>query len=226
MKVITIVSGGLDSSVLVHFLAAKGYEQHILSFNYGQRHLKELQSATYLSAKLGLQHDVVNLSALKYLLAGSALTDNIEVPDGHYTAESMKITIVPNRNAIMLSIAYAVAVAEHAQYVAIGVHAGDHTVYPDCRPPFIDSFQKMEQWATEAGIMLLAPFLYQTKSYIVQEGDRLGVDFAATWSCYKGGELHCGSCATCVERSVSFRQAGVDDPTVYEDKEFALQYRD
>ncbi len=216
MKVITIVSGGMDSAVLATHLAERKYEQHLLSFNYGQRHVKELEYAFYLSAKLACQYDVVDLTSLKRLLAGSALTDNIVVPDGHYTDESMKATIVPNRNAIMLSIAYAVAVAENASYVAYGAHAGDHAIYPDCRPSFVERFQAMEHVAAGSTILLKTPFLYLTKADIVKEGHRLGVDFAATWSCYKGGEIHCGTCGTCVERREAFHLAGVEDPTTYQ----------
>lgn len=216
MKSITILSGGMDSTTLAHHLAKKGYAQHLLSFHYGQKHYKELGFAYNLAVKMGLQHDVVDLTTLKGLLTGSALTDDVAIPDGHYTEETMKATIVPNRNAIMLSIAYAVAVAEDAQYVSYGAHAGDHAVYPDCRPLFIERFGHMEQAATESGIMLMTPFLYLSKTEIVKEGDRLGVDFAATWSCYKGGEIHCGVCGTCTERREAFLLAGIEDPTSYE----------
>jgi 7-cyano-7-deazaguanine synthase len=153
------------------------------------------------------------------LLKGSALTDDISVPHGHYAASNMAITVVPNRNAIMLSVAYGVAVAEGAEVVATGVHAGDHFIYPDCRPEFIEAFDRMQKKAVEGfgdeSLRLYAPFLRWTKAEIVAAGARLGVPYADTWSCYEGGEMHCGLCATCGERRASFVEAGLDDPTVY-----------
>src|SRR5207237_451667 len=148
-KAIAIVSGGLDSVTLAHLLHAEGYELHLLSFDYGQHHRKELAYAERCARRLGAAFDRVDLSSLGRFLKGSALTDTIPVPDGHYAAPTMAATVVPNRNAIMLSVAYAVAVAEQAQVVAIGVHAGDHFVYPDCRPEFITSFNTMQRFAVE-----------------------------------------------------------------------------
>ena len=136
-RAIAIVSGGLDSVTLAYLLHAEGYELHLLSFDYGQRHKKELAFAELCAKRLRADFDVVDLSSITRFLKGSALTDAIPVPDGHYAAPNMAITVVPNRNAMMLSVAYAVAVAEQAPVVAIGVHAGDHFIYPDCRPAFI-----------------------------------------------------------------------------------------
>lgn len=224
-KAIVIVSGGLDSVTLAHLLAQQGYTLHLLSFNYGQRHVRELEYAANCAQRLGAAHDLIDLSAVTPFLTGSALTDNVAVPEGHYTAPNMATTVVPNRNAMMLSIAYAVAVAEQAEVVAIGVHAGDHPIYPDCRPDFIDRFAIMERIATKGyahpGLILLAPFVYRIKAEIVQIGQDLGVPFAETWSCYKGGNKHCGRCGTCVERIEAFKLAGVADPTEYEDLAFA-----
>src|SRR5947207_15111952 len=148
-KAIAIVSGGLDSVTLAYLLHSEGYELHLLSFDYGQRHKKELAFAELCAKRLGSAFDVVDLSSITRFLKGSALTDAIPVPDGHYAAPTMSITVVPNRNAMMLSVAYAVAVTEQAQVVAIGVHAGDHFIYPDCRPAFISSFDTMQRIATE-----------------------------------------------------------------------------
>lgn len=219
-KVVTICSGGLDSVTLAHDIAQAGHEQELVSFNYGQRHVRELYYAARAAERLKIPHVVVDLSGLAHVLTGSALTDGkVEVPLGHYADESMRATVVPNRNAIMLSVAAGIAVARRAYHVAIGVHAGDHPVYPDCRPVFIQSMQDALQYATEGfaveGFGLLAPFLNLAKQDIVTIGASLGVPFELTWSCYQGGLKHCGACGTCVERREAFALADVEDPTVY-----------
>ena len=217
---IAIVSGGLDSVTLAYLLHSQGYDLHLLSFDYGQKHKKELEFARICAQDLGAKHDVVDLSGFSRLIGGSALTDeNIAVPHGHYAAPNMAITVVPNRNAIFLALSYGVAVAEQANRVAIGVHGGDHFVYPDCRPDFLIQFEKMQVLAVGGfgapDLELDAPFCATDKTGIVREGARLGVPFEKTWSCYEGGELHCGKCGTCVERIEAFAQAGVPDPTIY-----------
>lgn len=219
-KAIAIVSGGLDSVTLAHLLHAEGYELHMLSFDYGQRHKKELVYAERCAKRLNATFDIIDLSSIGRLLKGSALTDAIAVPDGHYAASTMAVTVVPNRNAIMLSIAYAVAVAQQAQLVAIGVHAGDHFIYPDCRPAFVTAFDTMQQLAVEgcgdAHLKLEAPFAQLGKQQIVQLGTALKVPYADTWSCYKGEEKQCGTCGTCYERKEAFELAGIVDPTEYQ----------
>jgi 7-cyano-7-deazaguanine synthase len=219
-KAIAIVSGGLDSVTLAYLLHAEGYNLHLLSFDYGQRHKKELAFAELCAKRLNAEFDVVDLSILGKHLKGSALTDDISVPDGHYAAPNMAITVVPNRNAIMLSIAYGIAVAENAELVAIGAHGGDHFIYPDCRPEFIASFDSMQRHAVKGfghpKLRLEAPFLHLGKHQIVKLGSVLQVPYGDTWSCYKGGEKHCGTCGTCVERKEAFELAGVLDPTEYE----------
>lgn len=219
-KAIAIVSGGLDSVTLAHLLHSQKHDLHLLSFDYGQRHKRELDFARDCAAHLNAEHSVVDLSSLKLLLKGSALTDDIAVPHGHYAAPAMSITVVPNRNAIFLAVAYGAAVADNAEIVAIGVHAGDHPVYPDCRPAFLKSFALMQHLAVEGcgnpRLHMLAPFATQSKTEIVRLGAELGVPFAQTWSCYEGRELHCGRCGTCVERRESFQLAAVPDPTIYE----------
>ena len=218
-KAVAIVSGGLDSVTLAYLLRSEGYDLHLLSFDYGQRHKNELTYAELCAKRLGAEFSLLNLSSLGQFLKGSALTDDIPVPDGHYAAPSMAITVVPNRNAIMLSIAYGIAAAEEAEVVAIGVHAGDHFIYPDCRPEFIKAFGEMQKFALEGfghpNLKLHAPFLTLGKEQIVQLGNTLNVPFADTWSCYKGGEKHCGTCGTCVERRLAFEAAGITDPTEY-----------
>jgi len=218
-RAVAIVSGGLDSVTLAYLLRAEGYELHLVAFNYGQRHVKEVEYARLCAARVEATFDLVDLSAVGRLLKGSALTDDIPVPHGHYAAPSMAITIVPNRNAIMLAVAYGVAVAQNAEIVATAVHAGDHFIYPDCRPAFIESFDAMQRVAVEGcghpDLRLHAPFANIAKHDIVAIGARLNVPFADTWSCYEGGEVHCGRCGTDVERREAFELAGVPDPTVY-----------
>ena len=217
---VTVVSGGLDSAVLAHELRADGWALRLLSFDYGQRHAKELDHARKLAVALGAPHGVVDLRSTGVLLAGSALTDaGVAVPEGHYTDESMRATVVANRNAIFVQIAVGVAVAEGAEAVAVGIHAGDHPIYPDCRPAFVEAAEQLALVANEGfladGFRLLAPFLHRSKADIVRRGAELGVAFADTWSCYAGGERHCGRCGTCVERREAFALAGVPDPTEY-----------
>lgn len=219
-RVVTTLSGGLDSVTLAHLLSAEGIDLIALSFDYGQRHAKEVQFAARCADLLGAEHEIVNLRPVGALLTGSALTDaSVDVPEGHYTDASMASTVVPNRNAIMLSIAVGVAVARGADAVATAVHAGDHAVYPDCRPEFIAAIEHEALVGNEGfiheGFRVLAPFLHQTKAEIVRRGADLDVPFADTWSCYVGGPQHCGRCGTCVERREAFEQAGVVDPTQY-----------
>ena len=217
---VAVVSGGLDSAVLAHHLRDEGWQLRLVSFDYGQRHRVELEHAAVLGAALQARHDVVDLRAVGALLSGSALTDDgVDVPDGHYSEESMKTTVVANRNAIFAMVATGVAVAEGAGAVGLGIHAGDHAIYPDCRPPFVAAAEHLAKVANEGfvaeGFQILAPFLGWSKADIVARGAELGVPFAATWACYKGGAVHCGTCGTCVERIEAFDLAGVTDPTEY-----------
>ncbi len=224
MKTIVICSGGLDSVSLAHRVAAEHVLVGLLSFDYGQRHAKELEFAAACAQRLGVPHRILDIRHIGAALSGSALTDEVAVPDGHYAEETMKITIVPNRNAIMLAIAFGMAAAEKADAVATAVHGGDHFIYPDCRPGFIEAFQAMQDAALEgyAEVQLLTPYLEGSKADIVRDGARHAVPFADTWSCYKGGARHCGRCGTCVERREAFHLAGVVDPTAYEDRDFWL----
>jgi 7-cyano-7-deazaguanine synthase len=223
-RAVAVVSGGLDSTTMAYSLQAQGYSLIAISFDYGQRHRKELAFAEHMAADLDASWTLIDLHAagLTSFLTGSALTDEaVAVPDGHYADESMRITVVPNRNAIMLSIACALAVTRDAGAVAFGAHTGDHFVYPDCRPEFVRAFGAMVNVAVEglATIEILAPFLSVTKTDIVKLGAQLQVPFERTWSCYKGGALHCGTCGTCFERREAFALAGVADPTIYESNE-------
>ena len=219
MKTFVVCSGGLDSVTLAHKVAAEDELLGLITFLYGQRHKKEIDFAGECAGRLGVPLQIVDISPVGKLLSGSALTDEIAVPEGHYAEESMKQTVVPNRNAIMLAIAYGIAAARGAEAVATAVHGGDHFIYPDCRPGFIKAFQAMQDQALAglAEIKLYTPFLNASKADIVAIGNRLAVPFARTWSCYQGGVGHCGRCGTCVERIEAFALAGVADPTEYTD---------
>ncbi|WP_282169526.1 7-cyano-7-deazaguanine synthase QueC [Ruegeria atlantica] len=222
MKTTLVCSGGLDSVSLAHVLAAEGNLSRLVSFDYGQRHTKELTFAALCAKRLGVPHHVIDLRSVGASLKGSALTDDVDVPDGHYAEETMKVTVVPNRNAIMLTIAYGVAAAQGDDAVAAAVHGGDHFIYPDCRPAFTDAFDTMQRAALNgyADVALHVPFVRRSKADIVREGARVDTPFDQTWSCYKGGDLHCGRCGTCVERREAFDLAVVPDPTQYEDAKF------
>ncbi|MDR1281211.1 MAG: 7-cyano-7-deazaguanine synthase QueC [Opitutaceae bacterium] len=217
MKSVVIHSGGLDSTVLLYELANESREVKALSFNYGQRHVRELDAARSLCALLGVEHRIADLRAIAPLLSGSSLTsDDIPVPDGHYSEEVMKTTVVPNRNMIMLSIAAGWAISRKFDRVAYAAHGGDHAIYPDCRPGFADAVDNAIRLADWHRVSLYRPFVSLTKADIVRRGAALGVPFEKTWSCYKGGPLHCGVCGTCIERREAFSLAGIPDPTAYD----------
>ena len=222
MKTIVICSGGLDSVSLAHKVAAENELIGLVSFDYGQRHRKEVEFAEAAASRLSVPFDLIDIRQVGQFLSGSALTDDVSVPDGHYAEETMKVTVVPNRNAIMLTIAFGVAAAKQADAVAAAVHGGDHFIYPDCRPAFVNAFQAMQDKALDgyADVKLYTPFVHIPKSAIVTEGARHNTPFVETWSCYKGGAVHCGRCGTCVERREAFALAGIDDPTVYADPTF------
>ena len=213
-SVIVCFSGGLDSTVLLAVLLDEGFTPFPVSFAYGQTHIRELESARRVAGHYGLRHEVVDLSPLGKLLR-SSLTGCGPIPDGHYAAPTMAQTVVPNRNAIMLSVCAGVAVAEGAGLIACAAHAGDHHIYPDCRPTFFDSFETMVRLATGVPLSILRPFVNMSKGDIVKAGGLVSAPFELTWSCYRGQESHCGVCGTCVERREAFAQAVVPDPTEY-----------
>lgn len=224
MSTIVLLSGGMDSTVLATMEASHGPVEAV-SIHYGQRHVRELDAARAVAARLGIRHEVADLSVLRQHLTGSALTDDIEVPHGHYAEETMRATVVPNRNAIMLSVAVGIAVSRGAGTVATAVHAGDHYVYPDCRPGFIQAISTAARLGTRGfgDVDITAPFVDLTKAQIALLGSEMGAPVGLSWSCYEGGDLHCGRCGTCVERSEAHRLAGVADPTAYRDPEYALR---
>ena len=220
-KAVVVLSGGMDSATVLYQAVQDGFEPYCISFDYGQKHRKELEYARNLCLRTRsvAQHKIVDLTSITDLISNSSLTSDVAVPDGHYAEESMKITVVPNRNMIMYSIAIGYAVNIKAEAVYVGVHAGDHFIYPDCRPDFImglDSLAKIANQGFIDKLEIVAPFLFKSKAYIASVGNKLGVPYETTWSCYKGGEKHCGKCGTCIERKEAFKLAEVKDPTEYE----------
>ena len=216
MKVVVLCSGGVDSVTALHWAQQEHAIVSVLSFDYGAKHNhRELPLAAEHAAALGVRHEVIALNFVDRLFASDLLKSGGEIPEGHYEAENMKQTVVPFRNAIMLSIACGFAESVGAEGLVIAAHGGDHAIYPDCREEFMQAMGDAMRLGTYAGIRLLRPFIAMTKGNIVTEGVRLGVDFARTWSCYKGGDVHCGRCGTCVERREAFQLAGVPDPTEY-----------
>jgi 7-cyano-7-deazaguanine synthase len=227
---VVIASGGLDSTTLAYWLKAIGTPQlTLLGVDYGQRHLVELAYAKDTAGMLGGAWYVqLELPDLGRLLTGSALTDpQVDVPSGHYADSSMRSTVVPNRNALLLDMAVAFAVSAGADAVAFGAHAGDHPIYPDCRPEFIDAYTRTVALGNEGflaeGFRILAPFKDKSKADIVRLGTELRVPFADTWSCYRGGPRHCGRCGTCTERKEAFALAKIPDPTEYQDATAAFR---
>lgn len=219
-RCVVLLSGGLDSTVLMYSLVNE-YEVWPLTIAYGQRHNKEIIAARNVCEardyNLLLRWKYVDLSVLRNLLP-SALTGKGEIPLGHYEAESMKATVVPNRNMILLAVAGGYADGLGAKHVAYGAHFGDHAIYPDCREVFIQSCRQTIRLGTgwnEDGVELHTPFSRMTKADVVKLGEKLNVPFERTWSCYEGKDVHCGVCGTCTERREAFQLAKVHDPTVY-----------
>lgn len=215
-KVVVIYSGGMDSFTVLHKAVQAGHDVYALSFNYGQRHVKELQCAAQVCQELGIKHKIVDISAINQLLAGSSLTDNIDIPEGHYAADNMKSTVVPNRNMILLSLAVGYAVSLGASQVYYGAHSGDHFIYPDCRPEFVQKMHDVCQIANYEPVDIISPYLTQTKIEILADGLAMGLDYSKTWTCYNGREKACGKCGSCQERLEAFTLNNVTDPLPYE----------
>ena len=223
-KVLVITSGGLDSAVLLHHHVNGGDWVRALAIDYGQRHKCELQCAEIQAFNLSVPFAVAHLPSLASIIPGSSQTSDVPVPEGHYTAENMKATVVPNRNMILLAVAIGHAIATEVEFVSYAAHSGDHAIYPDCRPEFADAMDAVAKVCHETPLGLLRPFIRKTKAEIVTYGSELNVDFAQTYSCYQGKPgVHCGRCGTCCERAESFQVAGVPDPTVYTDPDYFRQ---
>jgi len=215
-KVVVIYSGGMDSFTVLNRALKDGKEVYALSFDYGQRHVKELECAASVCNALNVHHKVIDISAINQLLAGSSLTDDIEIPEGHYEAESMKSTIVPNRNMILLSLAVGYAVSVKAEQVYYGAHAGDHAIYPDCRPEFVMKMNDVCQIANYEPVEIFSPYLNVSKTDILADGIQMNLDYSNTWTCYNGREKACGKCGACQERLEAFTENGIVDPIEYE----------
>ncbi len=211
-----LVSGGMDSITALYEANAQYEVAGAVTFHYGSKHNdRELPFAAYHAERLGIPHRVIHLDFIGELFESNLLRKGGEIPKGHYEEQTMKKTVVPFRNGIMLSIAAGFAESVEAQGLVIAAHAGDHAIYPDCREEFMKSMGDAIRLGTYAEVKLIRPFIAITKAEIVARGHQLGIDYARTWSCYVGGETHCGECGTCVERREAFIIAGIPDPTNY-----------
>jgi 7-cyano-7-deazaguanine synthase len=219
-KAVVLLSGGMDSTTLLARTLADGLDIHALSILYGQRHVKEIDAALNIGAHYNVEHEVISVPNEILASGTSSQTGRTPVPHGHYTENNMKATVVPNRNMFFLSIAVARAIALGAAEVRYAAHAGDHAIYPDCRPRFVAAMQKAVELCDWHPPTLVAPFLSISKAMIVEIGARINVPWQKTWTCYEGKTLACGRCGTCVERLEAFALAGVEDPLEYEDRTF------
>lgn len=213
---VIILSGGMDSVTLLH-----EYKEEIalaITFDYGSNHAaKEIAFAKEHCTELGIEHIIIPLGFIHQYFKSSLLEGADAIPEGNYDDENMKSTVVPFRNGIMLSIACGLAESRGLHRVMIANHGGDHAIYPDCRQEFIESMSAAMQNGTYEGVSVFAPYTNITKSDIARHGAEIGVDYKRTWSCYRGQEKHCGKCGTCTERKEAFKEAGVEDPTEYEE---------
>jgi 7-cyano-7-deazaguanine synthase len=216
-KVVVIYSGGMDSFTVLNKAIQQGYDVHAVSFNYGQRHSKELLFAKRVCEQHNIEHKIVDISSINQLIGGSALTDDIEVPEGGYEEESMKTTVVPNRNMIMLSMAVGYAVSIEAEAVYFGAHSGDHAIYPDCRTEFVDAMNEVCKIANYQSVEIRAPYLAASKIDILREGLAMSLDYNDTWTCYNGQDKACGRCGACQERLEAFAENNTTDPIAYMD---------
>ncbi len=212
---VIIVSGGMDSITMLH-----EFKDRIalgVSFNYGSNHNnREIPFAEMHCQRLGIPHITIDLAFMPQYFKSSLLEGADAIPEGNYDDENMKSTVVPFRNGIMLSIAVGIAESHHLKHVLMANHGGDHAIYPDCRPDFVGAISEAAQAGTYEKVTIEAPYTNITKTDIARHGKALGLDYSETWSCYKGGERHCGCCGTCRERKEALRDAGVEDHTNYE----------
>ena len=213
---VIIVSGGMDSITLLY-----DHKDEIalgISFDYGSNHnAREIPFAKMHCERLGIKHITINLDFMHQYFKSSLLDGADAIPEGHYADDNMKSTVVPFRNGIMLSIAIGIAESNNLDQVFIANHGGDHTIFPDCRPEFIKAIDSAANAGTYNNVKVIAPYTQITKSDIARIGKKLGIDYTETWSCYKGGEIHCGKCGTCVERKEALAEAGIEDCTIYEE---------
>ena len=213
---VIIVSGGMDSITLLYEYADR--IALAVSFDYGSNHnAREIPFARLHCERLGIEHLVIPLSFMQQYFHSSLLDGADAIPEGHYEDANMRSTVVPFRNGIMLSVAVGMAESRGLHHVMMANHGGDHAIYPDCRAEFVSAFDEAARAGTYIGVSLLAPYTHLTKADIARRGQQLGIDYAETWSCYKGGDKHCGRCGTCVERREALAEAGVDDHTEYDE---------
>ncbi|MBJ7539488.1 7-cyano-7-deazaguanine synthase QueC [Marinomonas transparens] len=215
-KAVVVYSGGMDSYTVLHTAIKNGLDVYALSFNYGQKHSKELDVAANVCRELTIPHKVVDITAINSLMTGSSLTSDIEIPEGHYENDNMKSTVVPNRNMVLLSMAIAYAVSLEAGKVFYGAHSGDHHIYPDCRPEFVEAMNAVSKIANYQSVEIVTPFLYSSKGDILKAGLEMQLDYSKTWTCYNGREQACGKCGACYERLEAFDEQAFQDPLVYE----------
>ena len=205
---VLVLSGGMDSTTMLY-----DYRERIalaVSFHYGSNHNdRELAFAKLHCERLGIPHLIIPLAFIKEHFQSSLLSGAEAIPEGNYDEENMRSTVVPFRNGIMLSIAAGLAENEQLSYIMLANHSGDHAIYPDCRPAFVEAMDKAVCAGTWNGVRLLTPYTHLTKGEIAKRGVALGIDYNETWSCYKGGEKPCGVCGTCRERKEALREAGV-----------------
>lgn len=211
-----IYSGGMDSYTVLNRAIVDGKQVYALTFDYGQRHVKEIACAKAVCERLNINHKVIDITAINQLLAGSSLTDNIDIPEGHYEADNMKSTVVPNRNMILISLAVGYAVSVGAAQVYYGAHSGDHAIYPDCRPEFVEKMNDVCKIANYESVEIFSPYLTQDKIAILADGISMGLDYSQTWTCYNGREKACGKCGACQERLEAFHLNNKTDPIAYE----------
>lgn len=212
---VIVLSGGMDSVTLLY----DRQEQIALAitFDYGSNHnAREEACASLHCQRLGIEHLIIPLSFISQYFKSSLLEGADAIPEGEYADDNMRSTVVPFRNGIMLAVACGIAESRNLTKVLIANHFGDHDIYPDCREEFVKPMSEAMKAGTYAGVEVLAPYTGISKTDIARIGKRLGINYALTYSCYKGGEHHCGQCATCRERKAALKEAGIDDPTIYE----------
>ncbi len=213
---VIVVSGGMDSTTMLYEFADE--IALAVTFDYGAKHgSREIPLAQMHCKRLGIEHIVIKMDFMQRYFRSSLLSGGEDIPEGSYDDENMRSTVVPFRNGIMLSIACGLAESRGLKRLMIANHAGDHAIYPDCRPAFVRAMSEATQEGTYDRIRIDAPYTHLTKGEIARRGKQLGIDYSETWSCYKGGDKHCGKCGTCVERREALAEAGVEDPTVYEE---------
>ncbi|GGY39944.1 7-cyano-7-deazaguanine synthase [Bacterioplanes sanyensis] len=215
-KAVVIYSGGMDSFTILNKAKQQGHELYALTFDYGQKHKKEIEFAKRVCSELDVHHKIIDITAINQLLQSSSLTSDKDIPEGHYEDQNMKSTVVPNRNMILLSLAIGYAVDIGANKVFYGAHSGDHAIYPDCRPEFVLAMNDVAKLANYEPVDIVTPYLNSDKIEILKDGLAMGLDYGKSWTCYNGREKACGKCGSCVERLEAFEKNNATDPLAYE----------